>query len=287
MSSWQPLTLEHEPLIKNLLQKHPIPLSDYSFGNLWMWNSSRNYQLKQIDLHLCLRFTENTLLTYLYPLGPSLNINSTIETLYHSSPVNFRMRAIPEEILPFLKLSFPHKMAKEEGRSDYIFSFQELLELKGNKYQAKRNWIYRFEEEYSFSHRALTQELISKCMDMEEKWWEKHSLKDASGENEHVAATLALASFQPLHLLGHVLEVDGKVVAYMLGEYFPEDTCLIHVEKALPEYRGAYPTIDHLFLQSIPPVTYVNREENLGLASLTKAKESYHPIKKLTKYFIY
>ena len=54
---------------------------------------------------------------------------------------------------------------------------------------------------------------------------------------------------------------------------------IIHIEKANPEMRGLYQLINQRFLmEAFPEAEIVNREDDLGIPGLRKAKESYDPI---------
>ncbi len=61
---------------------------------------------------------------------------------------------------------------------------------------------------------------------------------------------------------------------------------VIHVEKALNGYKGAYAMINQQMLKHLAPVPFVNREEDLGLDNLTKVKQSYHPLRLEKKYLL-
>jgi len=81
--------------------------------------------------------------------------------------------------------------------------------------------------------------------------------------------------------------VDGKLEAFSLGEYLNSNMALIHVEKANPDIRGLYPFINQQFLVSeFSDVEFVNREEDMGIEGLRKAKLSYHPIRFVEKYSV-
>ena len=54
---------------------------------------------------------------------------------------------------------------------------------------------------------------------------------------------------------------------------------IIHIEKANPDMRGLYQMINQQFLiHAFPQAEIVNREDDLGIPGLRKAKESYGPI---------
>ena len=81
--------------------------------------------------------------------------------------------------------------------------------------------------------------------------------------------------------------VDGALEAFSIGEKLKPNMALIHIEKANPEIRGLYPYINQKFLvDEFPDVEFVNREEDLGIEGLRKAKLSYHPVRFAEKYTV-
>ena len=81
--------------------------------------------------------------------------------------------------------------------------------------------------------------------------------------------------------------IDGKLEAFTMGEYINPNMALIHIEKANPSIRGLYPYINQQFLvNEFSDVEFVNREEDLGIEGLRKAKLSYHPVKFIEKYTV-
>ena len=81
--------------------------------------------------------------------------------------------------------------------------------------------------------------------------------------------------------------IDGDIVAFTIGEEVSPDTFVVHIEKAFGDIQGAYPMINQQFVQhATEGFEYINREDDMGLLSLRKAKESYHPIEKVKKYMV-
>ena len=95
----------------------------------------------------------------------------------------------------------------------------------------------------------------------------------------------ALIAFSDLQIHGGVLQVEQKVIAFSLAEYITNEMLLIHVEKALNGYKGAYAMINQQMLRHCQLLPFVNREEDLGLDNLTKVKQSYHPLHLEKKFF--
>jgi uncharacterized protein len=280
---WNNLKLEDAKTLTSMLNAFPTGLSDHSFVNLWIWNSLRKYRWALLDESLCIRGEEKGNPFYLMPVGKHFS-SSLFKPLFHEMP-SFTMRAISESalsnILPLLPTEC--KSHEEEGRADYLYDFEQLIELKGNQYQAKRNLIHQFENLYESDYHPITEDNLPAMIELQKRWYAQHPQNERI-DAEHLGLLSALHHFKKLPLLGGSLFVDGKPIAYTLGELIGSDTLLIHAEKALKDYKGAYQTINQAFLKHVPKRKYVNREEDLGLESLAHAKHSYHPLKMVNKF---
>ncbi len=81
--------------------------------------------------------------------------------------------------------------------------------------------------------------------------------------------------------------IDGKLEAFTMGELLNNNMALIHIEKANPEIRGLYPYINQQFLvHEFPDVEFVNREEDIGIEGLRKAKLILPSMKFVEKYTV-
>jgi len=81
--------------------------------------------------------------------------------------------------------------------------------------------------------------------------------------------------------------IDGRLEAFTMGELLNKNMALVHIEKANPDIRGLYPYINQQFvLNEFKNVEFVNREEDLGIEGLRKAKLSYHPCRFVEKYTV-
>jgi hypothetical protein len=139
----------------------------------------------------------------------------------------------------------------------------------------------------------MTRQSLPECLKMDEQW--DRQSRDREGSEEaadltHEAAALrcAVSSFDALQLEGGVLRVFGEVVAFTIGDRLSNDTYDVHFEKAYGELQGAYTMINRLFAAWIrehhPDIRYLNREDDMGVEGLRKAKASYYPDLMVEKY---
>lgn len=168
--------------------------------------------------------------------------------------------------------------------SDYIYLREKLASLPGKKLHGKRNHIRRFEEQNpDWRYEAITEENAAECEQMAMQW----CMENCMGEMENIEygkidesklVVYALRNREIFGMAGGALRVAGRIVAITLGEPLTDNTFVVHFEKAFSEIQGAYPMINREFVRNeLSGYVYVNREEDMGLPGLRKAKLSYRP----------
>jgi len=231
---------------------------------------------------------------YIYffpPIGP--NPDKIIIELFENIG-NIEVHRVPEDICE--KLNESEKFNKlnlscleDRNNWDYVYNKEEIINLAGNKYRQNRRWLQKFLDNYNYDFQLLTGDLIEKCKELQLEWCIMRACtEDESLEAEQEAIYEALNNFDTLGFSGGLLCVDDKCAAYTFGEMLNERTLLIHIEKAHAEYEGSYQAINNFFLKNCcVDAIYVNREQDLGIEGLRRAKESYKPIRMNKKSIIY
>ena len=80
--------------------------------------------------------------------------------------------------------------------------------------------------------------------------------------------------------------MDGEMAAFTLGEC-ERDTMLVRLEKALDQYEGIYAFINREFAEhGFEGISWINREEDMGIPGLRRSKQSYYPDHMVKKYQI-
>jgi predicted GNAT family N-acyltransferase len=176
---------------------------------------------------------------------------------------------------------------------DYIYSVDDLAQLVGRKYQPKRNHINRFESKYQYTFAPLTALDFEECLSLECRWQRQKMEPSQSAvevrnrvehecppSEEHIAISRAFEAYDELGLVGGVLRVDGQVVAFTYGSPLSDKLFCTHIEKADADYEGAFQMINRCFAQMLQQMGFqqVNREEDMGIAGLRRAKQSYYPV---------
>ena len=269
--------------------------ADHAFVNLYMWNGIYRQELAFFELRDSCRavvcFCDAAgQQRYLFPAGRG-SLAPVLEAMREKARQRGEkliLSAVTEAQLAELNNVLPDAFIATEDRdvADYLYSAEALATLTGNKLHAKRNHINAFTAAHQWELVALTPDRFADCRALLAEWGSDRN--DVAAQNERRAVELALNDYEALDLDGALLIADGAPVAFTLGSMITPDTLCVHVEKARPEVQGAYPMINREFvrmmMQKHPLLTTVNREDDMGLENLRRAKMAYRPTQLLTKF---
>ena len=256
---------------------------DYTFGNLYAWKDVFNYKIAFAEGFMFVRLG-NEKHSYFLPLGNG-DIARAIELIKEQERGDVHIYGASTEDLERLKnVGIKIQSATlYRDASDYIYRAEELINLKGKKYHSKRNFISRFNSLYNWTYEPLNVENIPEAKEFCEYWFKKYSNKN--GEQEKKVVFGALEKFESIGFDGGLLRVDGQVIAFTVGEPINDEAYCVHIEKADTEYVGAYNVLNQQFLlNNCSEYKLINREEDMGIEGLRKAKESYNPAFIFEKY---
>ena len=201
-----------------------------------------------------------------------------------------------EEAIKFLTLEEnPRYLVKEEEDfKDYLYDAEELRTLPGKRFHKKKNLVNKFKREYEgrWEYRSICCSEKQVVWDFLDRWYRFRVKEEGNGEDileyEIKGIHEVLQNCMSIdHYIGGIF-VDGRLEAFSIGAYNPkEEMACISIEKGNPEIPGIYQVINQEFLlHEFPQAKLVNREDDMGLAGLRKAKESYNPIGFARKYML-
>jgi hypothetical protein len=280
LRSLRPVTLEDRPLVNRYLARYPPSVSELTFTNVFCWAEVRHHMYCEWDGYLLISYRQgDCCLSFYPPVGPepAVLIGRFIDGMRDYCWTRLE-RSLAEGLTP------PLRPLPDPENSDYVYRVADLRELKGKPYHGKRNFVRRFAELYHPEVRPLTAMLAADCLHVQEAWLEGQR-HDETARDESTALIKALRHFDDLGLSGVAVHVGGELAAFALGEPLNSSTFVEHFEKALPAHTGAYPYLLQAFARSIPDrFLLVNREQDLGLEGLRRAKESWHPALMVEKF---
>ena len=282
MIHFERLTIERKPEIDALLHRAAHRGCAFSFASLYLWGRQCVARVGE-DLLLFSHFQGKTM--YPYPVCPG-SARDAIEVLIADSQergIPLRLSGLNTQDVEDLERWYPGQFRFHCGRDghEYVYAIDDLVDLKGKKYQPKRNHVNRFLSEYPNAViLPLDERTLPDAKNLADRWYQRRDAEEDAGM-ELVALNRAFAHWKELGMEGLVLYVGNQVVAMTMGSFLGDDTVDVHFEKADLDYPGAYAVINRAFARHIrdkyPQVKYLNREEDMGIEGLRKAKLSYHP----------
>ncbi len=253
---------------------------NYNFANLLGWQFWFQTEVCVLEDTVVLRYTFDGTQAYMVCTARDLSVE-LIEALLADSQGKLTLIGLEDSQVQALeKLQSRFGIASEQlrDRYDYIYHRATLATLRGHGLNAKRNHINRFRAEHpDFEYRPLTPALFDECRRLREIWEEERDA-NATLIAEHRVMETVFSHWEALGMLGGSIFVDGSMVAFTYGSAVTTDTFDVCAEKADRHVEGAFAIINQQFAQHLPEqYIYLNREEDMGLPGLRKAKLSYHP----------
>lgn len=263
------------------------PLCEHCFVDLFIWQGHYHTRICFYEGFLLVKMTpfSGDHDYYLAPIGEG-DLKAAIEAMMADAAENgipFVMVSVAEEMLPRIEAAMPgaFEFSWSEDGADYVYLSEKLQTLAGKKLQSKRNLVNRFKANYGdrWSYEDITEDNIHEVFDFHLKWIDDNDhLNESDFLGETCAISLALRNFTALGLRGGILRLDGEIIAFTLGCQSTPDLYVMQIEKADHTIQGAYQMINQQFvLHNCTEVTYINREEDLGIEGLRQAKRSYQP----------
>ena len=295
MIGFHRLTLAQKDAYQEILFSSEPRGCEYSFANLYLWGQQR-----VAFVHGCVAFFSHFdgRSVYPYPIGSGDRRRVLEEIL-----ADAKERGIPCRIVSMtdsdareLEAWFPDTFHFRSDRNsfDYLYAIDDLADLKGKKFQKKRNHYNRFCASHP-DHEILPLDCcnLDKARRLVDEWFYSHLR--ANPERNYLLENLALArAFQHYDAMGFegcILMVEGQPAAVTMATRLSADTFDIHFEKARGDIDGAYAAVNCEFARYLrrkyPEVRFLNREDDMGIEGLRKAKLSYQPHHLLEKHWAY
>jgi uncharacterized protein len=268
----EPLQLHHRDLLVPRFQKLAQHLSEYTFAFCYLYRHQAKMQLYFHEEF----FIKGVTVDGQPFLMPTFDIRSVkLDLLRDVMKDGSLLFPVPEEWcegLPRDEFLFESLHENE----DYVFSTEKLCTLSGRRLSSRRNLIKQFTSHYNAEAKLLTKELLKDAFFVLETW--KNSAHEDISDTDYKICLEALCLHKELGLEAIVYYVEGKPIAFVIGEPLSHEMYVIHFEKADHHYKGVYQYINQAFAQSLAPnFVFLNWEEDLGKPGLRQAKSAYEP----------
>lgn len=285
MIQFKTLEIENKAAYDTFLLATGARGCEYNFANLYLWGRQRA-AFYEGSLVFFSQFNRKSV--YPFPLTKG-DIKPALDAIIQDAKkrgIPCRLTGLLPEDCQTLEKLYPGQFHYHFDRDgfDYVYAVDELAELKGRKYQRKRNHLNRFRQNHpEYTVEPITDENTEEVLRLLDAWYADRLLADPHADfiMEQNAIYKALHHRSALGIEGLVLRHNGQLLAMTMGSLLAGDTFDVQFEKALDRADGAYPTICWEFARYLrakyPHLRWLNREDDMGLEGLRKAKLAYCP----------
>jgi len=284
-----PVSLDDSQRYYDIWQRTPQRSLDYTLANLWGWQEYYGLEWCFEDSMCWIRQTRPHEVCWA-PVGDwnAVDWKSLLPCSFNETA--HEVVRVPEELLHVWQERLPGLVDAEEDRGqwEYLYKQEELADLPGNRFHKKRNHYNSYIKNYGEpDYHDLDDRMIEDVLAVQDDWCQWHECEDSPSlraENEAINRVLShWNSFRSL--VGGSLYVDGKMVAFSVGENLDGTSLGVHYEKGLSGFKGVYQTINCTFARRAGTgFTYINRAQDLDEEGLRQAKMTYMPTDFLRKY---
>lgn len=266
------------------------PYSDFNFISLFCWNTDGSAEISTLNGNLVIKLLDYITGKPIYSLVGSQKIDESLKVLLAHVD---KLQLVPEAVIKLIKNKTWFEIEEDANNHDYIYSVHEHAHLPGKKFRGKKKKSRRFErihsQRYQIREVNLTdKEAADKVIAIFDRWASSKNKDGQDVKSEKEAITRLLQHSPNLNTVGLMITVDEQPAGFSIHELVGKNYAICHFHKTIPRYGN----ID-VFLSSAASKdlmargrTFVNWEQDLGLAGLRKSKSSYHPVQLLKKYTI-
>ena len=267
------LTLDHRELVQNALKTNGVPLSEYSFTNLYLFRDVHTYQIVSGGPCTYIKGVTRDGTSYAMPLCQLACFD--MDKIKKAASLAGTIFPVAEKDLQFFDPEI-FEWSYNIDDSDYLFTIEKMATYPGRHLHKKRNLLKQFLELYAWRAEKLTAERVSDAMFILDEW-QKGTGADPSASDYYSCAE-ALTNIEGFLLSGEIYYIDDKPEGFLLGEHITTDTYALHFAKGNTKYKGLYQFMYNNFAKSLEgSCRWINFEQDLGIPALRQAKESYIP----------
>ena len=286
------LNISDKCLFKKYMHNYPRGLCELNFATQIIWKDFDNPQYTFINGNLCILISpKNEKPFFLEPIGRKKVISTLKTCLEHSGRIS-RASAQYSHILP----QTCYNAEPVTNHFDYIYLTRTLSELKGRKFDGKRNHIKRFQKTYpNYQYLPITTKHRTKAIELFNKWFtnkklhlkSSESTSDLAYEAELSALKSTFKEFEALDLCGGGIFVDGSLKGFCVWSEQNKKMASAHFMYGDPDIKNIYQILTWETCHRLSPrYTYINLEQDLGIPGIRKSKLSYYPVKIEEKFEI-
>jgi len=301
------ITIEDRAFLEEYLNGFEYKTSGLSFSAQYMWREINQFSWDIVGEYMCitgishLELEEGIILPFMFPpltKTGSYDKDALRETVFKAKEYfekkgqPFSLRLVPFHIMEIIKEAVPElSWTDDRPNYDYIYRTQDLIDLKGRDYHGKKNHLNYFHKTFEYEYVTLISDMADEAMKFIADFNKRKEIPANEMEllkMEEEAMSDVFVNLEKVGYKAGAILIDGNIEAIAIGGRLGSKMITEHVEKANVNFRGLYQAINNEFCKHVASwAKCINREEDMGIPNLRKAKLSYRPVKLLEKYIGY
>ena len=298
------ISIDNREILEQYLNGYEYKTSGLSFSAQYMWREINKFSWDMMGEYMCisgishLELEDGIELPFMFPPLTSTgeyDKDALRETIFKSKEYfekkgqPFSLRLVPFHVMEIIKDAVPEMhFIDDRPNYDYIYLTQELIDLKGKSFHSKKNHLNYFKKTYEYEYVEMTSDMADDAMKFISDFNKRKEVPAHEMEMLKMEELAMEDVFNNIEKVGYsagAILIDGNIEAIAIGGKLGKKTITEHVEKANIEFRGLYQAINNEFCKNVAAnAKYINREEDMGIPNLRKAKLSYKPVKLIEKY---
>lgn len=281
LEDFKPIELKDKPIFDKHYAKYPPVHSDNLFTTMISWKDYGKYEYTFLDNTLIIKSNIEDQIRFRPPSGRfKKNIFDQVLQLAKKQESTYPFGVIDTQTKERLSKNYPKlKLMQHRDYFEYIYLASDLAELSGSDYSKIRNRLNKFKKNVKYDLENISDDNIDEIREFLNRWclW-KDCESDPLLEAEKKAILYSISNFFELDLSGIAIRIKGDIEAIAVYEGMNKETAVVHYEKGSPDYDGIYKAINQETANMLKKnFKYINRESDMGIPGLKKAKKSYRP----------
>jgi len=281
IDDFKPVSLDDKDLFKQIYKEYPPVHSDNVFTTIVSWKEYIKFYYTHVKDCLIVMTEKEGDYRFRPPIGKhNKDLFKEVLELAKKEGSDEPFGIIDKKMKNWLSGNFPKlKFYSHRDYFDYVYLTSNLAELPGKEYAKIRNRLNKFIKNYSYKIERISSENMDEVSKFLKRWclW-KDCDSDIILENEKKAILYSIEHFFDLELSGLAIRINEEIEAISVFEPMNNEMAVVHYEKGSPYYDGIYKLINKETAKILQKdFKYINREQDMGVLGLRKAKMSYRP----------
>ncbi|MBN1540196.1 MAG: DUF2156 domain-containing protein [Candidatus Thermoplasmatota archaeon] len=281
LSDLREVALEDASAFREHYRRFPPEHSDYLHGTMYTWRDYMRYFFTKTGEHLVITAEHDGRHYIRPPVGPyERDVFEEVIQLSRSEGWEPVISMIGTRTIRWMQKEFPD-LTYEPHRDyfEYVYLSRDLVELPGKDHLKVRNYLNKFRKNNEHTIEEISKDNVHEVREFLIEWCEKKGCRDDPLLlHERQANFHALEDMFPLGLEGLMIRVNGEAEAFSMYEEMSREMAVVHHEKANPDIVGIYQAINNETARHlVERYRFINREADMGVEGLRRAKERYRP----------